>query len=110
MSYDKSRPMYPVDSHNYFEDYNGNVPVDNSVWENGDDSICQTIEEAQLEEAKIKRSQLYNTELSNEIAFDDLNEDIKGESQVDFDVVMNDVDISSYEDDYESYSNSKRLY
>ncbi|GEM_PF-371636 len=109
MSNDKSRPiypMYPLDSFNYSGDCRRDIFVDDSLWED--------VNEAEIEAAKAKNRQSYNMELSNEIAFDDLNEDIKSESQVDFDVIIDNVDINdygnNYENDYGSYNSSRRLY
>ena len=109
MSNDKSRPInpiYPFDSFNYSGDFRNDVPMDYSAWEG--------VTEADIEAAKAKSRQSYNMELGNEIAFDDLNEDIKRESQVDFDVIIDNVDIddygNNYENDYGSYNSRKRLY
>jgi len=48
-------------------------------------------------------------ETSEEIAFDDLNEDIKSESEVDFDSIIDEVDMSDHGNDYGDYA-KKRLY
>lgn len=101
MSNDKSNPIYPPDTHNYFGDFRSITPMSDSVWEN--------VREAEIEAAKARSRRNYNMETSEEIAFDDLNEDIKSESEVDFDSIIDEVDMSDHGNDYGDYA-KKRLY
>ncbi|WP_346873978.1 hypothetical protein [Clostridium sp. UBA5988] len=101
MSNDKSRPIYPPDAHNYFGDFRSITPMSDSVWEN--------VREAEIEAAKTRSRRNYNMETSEEIAFDDLNEDIKSESEVDLDSIIDEVDMSDHGNDYGDYA-KKRLY
>lgn len=101
MSNDKSNPIYPPDTHNYFGDFRSITPMSDSVWEN--------VREAEIEAAKTKSRRSYNMETSEEIAFDDLNEDIKSESEIDFDSIIDEVDMSDHGNDYGDYA-KKRLY
>ncbi len=101
MSNDKSRPIYPPDTHNYFGDFRSITPMSDSVWEN--------VREAEIEAAKARSRRNYNMETSEEIAFDDLNEDIKSESEVDLDSIIDEVDMSDHGNDYGDYA-KKRLY
>ncbi|WP_346868921.1 hypothetical protein [Clostridium sp. UBA5119] len=101
MSNDKSRPIYPPDIHNYFGDFRSIAPMSDSVWEN--------VREAEIEAAKTRSRRNYNMETSEEIAFDDLNEDIKSESEVDLDSIIDEVDMSDHGNDYGDYA-KKRLY
>lgn len=101
MSNDKSNPIYPPDTHNYFGDFRSITPMSDSVWEN--------VREAEIEAAKTRNRRNYNMETSEEIAFDDLNEDIKSESEVDLDSVIDEVDMSDHGNDYGDYA-KKRLY
>lgn len=101
MSNDKSRPIYPPDAHNYFGDFRSITPMSDSVWEN--------VREAEIEAAKARSRRNYNMETSEEIAFDDLNEDIKSESEVDLDSIIDEVDMSDHGNDYGDYA-KKRLY
>lgn len=101
MSNDKSRPIYPPDAHNYFGDFRSITPMSDSVWEN--------VREAEIEAAKTRIRRNYNMETSEEIAFDDLNEDIKSESEVDLDSIIDEVDMSDHGNDYGDYA-KKRLY
>lgn len=101
MSNDKSRPIYPPDTHNYFGDFRSITPMSDSVWEN--------VREAEIEAAKTRSRRNYNMETSEEIAFDDLNEDIKSESEIDFDSIIDEVDMSDHGNDYGDYA-KKRLY
>lgn len=101
MSNDKSRPIYPPDTHNYFGDFRSITPMSDSVWEN--------VREAEIEAAKARSRRNYNMETSEEIAFDDLNEDIKSESEIDLDSIIDEVDMSDHGNDYGDYA-KKRLY
>lgn len=101
MSNDKSNPIYPPDTHNYFGDFRSITPMSDSVWEN--------VREAEIEAAKTRSRRNYNMETSEEIAFDDLNEDIKSESEVDLDSIIDEVDMSDHGNDYGDYA-KKRLY
>ncbi len=101
MSNDKSNPIYPPDTHNYFGDFRSITPMSDSVWEN--------VREAEIEAAKARSRRNYNMETSEEIAFDDLNEDIKSESEVDLDSIIDEVDMSDHGNDYGDYA-KKRLY
>lgn len=101
MSNDKSNPIYPPDTHNYFGDFRSITPMSDSVWEN--------VREAEIEAAKARSRRNYNMETSEEIAFDDLNEDIKSESEIDLDSIIDEVDMSDHGNDYGDYA-KKRLY
>ncbi len=101
MSNDKSNPIYPPDTHSYFGDFRSITPMSDSVWEN--------VREAEIEAAKTRSRRSYNMETSEEIAFDDLNEDIKSESEVDLDSIIDEVDMSDHGNDYGDYA-KKRLY
>lgn len=101
MSNDKSNLIYPPDTHSYFGDFRSITPMSDSVWEN--------VREAEIEAAKARSRRNYNMETSEEIAFDDLNEDIKSESEVDLDSIIDEVDMSDHGNDYGDYA-KKRLY
>jgi len=101
MSNNKSTPIYPPDTHNYFGDFRSIAPMTDSVWEN--------VREAEIEAAKAKNRRAYNMETSEEITFDNLNEDLSIESEVDFDSIIDDVDMSDHGNDYGDYA-KKKLY
>ena len=102
MSNDKSRPIYPPDEHNYFGDFRSMTPMADTVWEN--------VREAEIEAAKKRNRKSYDMETGEELTFDDLNEDLRSDSEVDFDSIIDDLDMSDHGNDYYGDSNSKRIF
>ena len=96
---DKSTPIYPPDDHNYFGDFRSMIPMADTVWEN--------VREAEIEAAKARNNRSYNMEASEEITFDDLNDNLRSESEVDFDSIIDDVDMSDHGNDYGDYAKKK---
>ena len=54
------------------------------------------IQKSQLEAAKEKSRKTYDMEMADEIIFDDLNEDINEESQVDLGSIIENMDMSDH--------------
>lgn len=102
MSNDKSRPIYPPDEHNYFGDFRSMTPMADTVWEN--------VREAEIEAAKKRNRESYDMETGEEITFGDLNEDLKSESEVDFDSIIDDIDMSDHGNKYYGDYDNKRIF
>ncbi|MEG1255562.1 hypothetical protein [Clostridium sp.] len=100
MSNDKSRPTYPPDTHNYFGDFRSITPMADTVWEN--------VREAEIEAAKARQRQDYSMEMGEDIEFDDLNEDINKENEIEFKSIIEDMDMSNHGEEY-GYNAGKRL-
>jgi len=101
MSNDKSRPIYPPDKDHYFGDYRSITPMADTVWE--------SVREAEIKAAKARQHQQdYNMEMGQDIAFDDLNEDINKENEIEFKSIIDDIVIGNHGEDY-GYHPGKRL-
>ncbi|MEG0133263.1 MAG: hypothetical protein RR891_07945 [Clostridium sp.] len=92
MNNDKSQPVYPPDKHDYYGEYRSITPMADSAWDN--------VREAEIEAARARHHRDYSMEMGEDITFDNLNEDINSEDEIEFKSIIEDVDMSNHGNEY----------